>query len=221
MSRRRCRAPPDLGCQLAPPAAQPAAGAQFVIGWSFHAGAVRALRHGAANMDVLVSLGTNAAYAYSVLSAVHRRSLCLQARRAVPKYCPNCSAPTRCTRARSCLPRTGARSACRRARGRVGLTYNALAQFLALPPSAHGCAWRLAGARLLRERGPVVLRVRGARARAQGIHIMSMSFFETSALLITFISLGKYLESHAKGKTSQARPRALLCRRITGRAPTL
>ena len=34
---------------------------------------------------------------------------------------------------------------------------------------------------------------------------MSMSFFETSALLITFISLGKYLESHAKGKTSQVR----------------
>jgi len=43
----------------------------------------------------------------------------------------------------------------------------------------------------------------------QGIHIMSMSFFETSALLITFISLGKYLESHAKGRTSQARPHAL------------
>ena len=43
----------------------------------------------------------------------------------------------------------------------------------------------------------------------QGIHILSMSFFETSALLITFISLGKYLESHAKGRTSQARPHAL------------
>ena len=51
-----------------------------MIGWSFHAGALRALRHGAANMDVLVSLGTNAAYAYSVLSAVHRRALCQQAR---------------------------------------------------------------------------------------------------------------------------------------------
>jgi len=57
--------------------------------------------------------------------------------------------------------------------------------------------------------------------RAQGIRIMSMSFFETSALLITFISLGKYLESHAKGKTSQARPCARLCRQITGRAPAL
>ena len=66
-------------------------------------------------MDVLVSLGTNAAYAYSVLSAVHRRNL-----------------------------------------------------------------------------------------HQQGIDIDNMGFFETSALLITFISLGKYLESHAKGRTSQA-----------------
>lgn len=65
-------------------------------------------------MDVLVSLGTNAAYVYSVISAVHRRAL-----------------------------------------------------------------------------------------YQQGIHIDNMGFFETSALLITFISLGKYLEAHAKGRTSQ------------------
>lgn len=87
---------------------------QFIIGWHFHAGAVRALRRGTANMDVLVSLGTNAAYIYSVISAVHRRSL-----------------------------------------------------------------------------------------HIQGIDVDTMGFFETSALLITFISLGKYLESHAKGRTSQ------------------
>ena len=72
-------------------------------------------------MDVLVSLGTNAAYIYSVLSAVHRRSL-----------------------------------------------------------------------------------------HEQGIDIDNMGFFETSALLITFISLGKYLESHAKGRTSQVRNIKLL-----------
>ncbi|CAK0783009.1 hypothetical protein CVIRNUC_006204 [Coccomyxa viridis] len=88
---------------------------QFIIGWHFHAGALRALRRGSANMDVLVSLGTNAAYIYSVISAVHRRALA-----------------------------------------------------------------------------------------GQGVDIDNMGFFETSALLITFISLGKYLESHAKGRTSQA-----------------
>lgn len=87
---------------------------QFIIGWHFHAGAVRALRRGSANMYVLVSLGTNAAYIYSVISAVRRRTL-----------------------------------------------------------------------------------------HEQGINIDNMGFFETSALLITFISLGKYLESHAKGRTSQ------------------
>ncbi len=44
---------------------------QFVVGWRFHVGAYKALRRGAANMDVLVSLGTNASYFYSVMSVVH------------------------------------------------------------------------------------------------------------------------------------------------------
>ena len=104
---------------------------QFIVGWHFHANAVRVLRRGSANMDVLVSLGTNAAYTYSVISVFHRRSLYLR-----------------------------------------------------------------------------------------GIEVDSMGFFETSALLITFISLGKFLEAHAKGRTSQARelwrtpalPAALTCR---------
>ena len=34
---------------------------QFIVGWHFHANALRVLRRGTANMDVLVSLGTNAA----------------------------------------------------------------------------------------------------------------------------------------------------------------
>ena len=34
-------------------------------------------------------------------------------------------------------------------------------------------------------------------------------FFETSAMLITFITMGKYLEARAKGKTSQAITRLL------------
>ena len=89
---------------------------QFIVGWHFHANALRVLRRGTANMDVLVSLGTNAAYIYSVVSVFHRRAL-----------------------------------------------------------------------------------------HARGVEVDSMGFFETSALLITFISLGKYLEAHAKGKTSQVR----------------
>src|SRR5690606_7180480 len=39
---------------------------QFILGWNFYIGAVKALRHKSANMDVLVSLGTSAAYFYSV-----------------------------------------------------------------------------------------------------------------------------------------------------------
>lgn len=39
---------------------------QFIIGRRFYTGSYKALRHGSANMDVLIALGTNAAYFYSV-----------------------------------------------------------------------------------------------------------------------------------------------------------
>ncbi|URD93907.1 copper-transporting ATPase [Musa troglodytarum] len=39
---------------------------QFIIGWRFYVGSYHALRRGSANMDVLVALGTNAAYFYSI-----------------------------------------------------------------------------------------------------------------------------------------------------------
>ena len=52
---------------------------QFIIGWSFHKGAWRALRRGTANMDVLVSLGTSAAYAYSVASVIIHKVPCAMA----------------------------------------------------------------------------------------------------------------------------------------------
>mmetsp|Transcript_60209 Transcript_60209/g.138122 ORF Transcript_60209/g.138122 Transcript_60209/m.138122 type:complete len:1002 (-) Transcript_60209:651-3656(-) len=41
---------------------------QFGFGWQFFRRAARSLRHGAANMDVLVALGTSAAYGYSIFS---------------------------------------------------------------------------------------------------------------------------------------------------------
>ncbi|MER2048273.1 MAG: heavy metal translocating P-type ATPase [Solibacillus sp.] len=43
---------------------------QFVIGKQFYVGAYKALRNGSANMDVLVVMGTSAAYFYSVYQAV-------------------------------------------------------------------------------------------------------------------------------------------------------
>ncbi|KAF5772392.1 putative P-type Cu(2+) transporter [Helianthus annuus] len=84
---------------------------QFFIGRRFYTGSYKSLRHGSANMDVLIALGTNAAYFYSVYS---------------------------------------------------------------------------------------VLRA------AASPHFEATDFFETSAMLISFILLGKYLEVMAKGKTSEA-----------------
>ncbi|XP_048445158.1 probable copper-transporting ATPase HMA5 isoform X1 [Pyrus x bretschneideri] len=84
---------------------------QFIIGRRFYTGAYKSLLHGSANMDVLIALGTNAAYFYSVYS---------------------------------------------------------------------------------------VLRA------ATSPDFMGTDFFETSAMLISFILLGKYLEVLAKGKTSDA-----------------
>ena len=43
---------------------------QFYVGWDFYVGAYKALRNRAANMDVLVALGSSVAYAYSVVVAV-------------------------------------------------------------------------------------------------------------------------------------------------------
>jgi Cu+-exporting ATPase len=43
---------------------------QFIIGWQFYVGAYKNLRNGGANMDVLVALGTSAAYFYSLFEAL-------------------------------------------------------------------------------------------------------------------------------------------------------
>lgn len=84
---------------------------QFIIGWRFYIGSYHALKRGSPNMDVLVALGTNAAYFYSVY---------------------------------------------------------------------------------------VVIKALASRS------FQGQDFFETSAMLISFILLGKYLEVMAKGKTSDA-----------------
>lgn len=43
---------------------------QFIIGRRFYTGSFKAIRRGSANMDVLIALGTNAAYFYSVYSVL-------------------------------------------------------------------------------------------------------------------------------------------------------
>ncbi|KAK8936400.1 putative copper-transporting ATPase HMA5 [Platanthera zijinensis] len=43
---------------------------QFLIGHRFYSSSYKALRHGSANMDVLIALGTNAAYFYSLYSVI-------------------------------------------------------------------------------------------------------------------------------------------------------
>lgn len=43
---------------------------QFFIGWQFYVGAYKNLRNGAANMDVLVAVGTSAAYFYSIYEMI-------------------------------------------------------------------------------------------------------------------------------------------------------
>jgi len=39
---------------------------QFYVGWQYYEGAIKALRNGAANMDVLIAMGSSAAYFYSL-----------------------------------------------------------------------------------------------------------------------------------------------------------
>ncbi|MBG9567120.1 heavy metal translocating P-type ATPase [Brevibacillus agri] len=43
---------------------------QFIIGWPFYRGAYKAIKNGSANMDVLVALGTSAAYFYSLAATI-------------------------------------------------------------------------------------------------------------------------------------------------------
>lgn len=43
---------------------------QFVVGWQFYVGAYKALKNKSANMDVLVALGTSAAYFYSLYLSI-------------------------------------------------------------------------------------------------------------------------------------------------------
>ncbi|SDD66034.1 heavy metal translocating P-type ATPase [Sporomusa acidovorans] len=45
---------------------------QFIAGWQFYRGAYLAIKNGSANMDVLVALGTSAAYFYSIANVLRQ-----------------------------------------------------------------------------------------------------------------------------------------------------
>lgn len=105
-----------------------AAPVQFVIGWQFYVGAYKALRNGSANMDVLVALGTSAAFFYSLYL----------------------------TLTSGMIPSTA--------------------------PMDHG----------------------GMGTSAGGAMPSVELYYETSAILITLILLGKWFEAVAKGRSSQA-----------------
>jgi Cu+-exporting ATPase len=92
---------------------------QFYVGWDYYVGAYKALRNGSANMDVLIAMGSSAAYFYSI---------------------------------------------------------------------------------------PVTLGL-----------IPGHTYFETSAVIITLIKLGKYLEARAKGHTSEAIKKLMSLRAKTAR----
>jgi Cu+-exporting ATPase len=109
---------------------------QFVIGWQFYVGAYKALRNGSANMDVLVALGTSAAFFYSLYL----------------------------TLTSGYLPGAG-----------MGQGMN------------HGAM------------GTDV----GTAAGAAAMPMVEL-YYETSAILITLILLGKWFEAVAKGRSSQA-----------------
>src|SRR5258708_8905583 len=44
-----------------------------IVGWEFHRGAIKTLRHGSANMDTLISVGSTSAYVMSVVATFYPR----------------------------------------------------------------------------------------------------------------------------------------------------
>ena len=46
-----------------------------IVGWEFHRGAIKTLRHGSANMDTLISLGSTAAYIISVVATFYPQAV--------------------------------------------------------------------------------------------------------------------------------------------------
>jgi len=145
-----------------------------VVAWRFHVGAYKALKRGAANMDVLVSLGTNASYFYSVMSVAHHHLM-------VGVAGCRCSALVAGLNGSrqpwSSMINVGSAPTCRRA----------------CTPTCYAHMPCCLQQRLNSVQGH---HMTGA--------YRPTDFFEMCAMLITFIIFGKFLEAMAKGRTSAA-----------------
>jgi Cu+-exporting ATPase len=147
---------------------------QFYFGARFYRNAANALRHGTANMDVLVALGTSAAYLYSMVSLLV----------SMVAHAANGGADSA----------TGG--------GSMGIAMHQGAQgtMMGGGSSSSSSSSSSGGG------GDHSMMMQG------GDHAMTVSseasmdahFFETSAMLVTFILMGKYLESSARGRTADA-----------------
>ncbi|CAI5470950.1 unnamed protein product [Closterium sp. Yama58-4] len=146
---------------------------QFVVGWRFYTGAFYALRRRAANMDVLVAIGTNAAFFYSLFALI--------AAAATPLPSP-ASSPTAAAAAAMTAPSAVADS--HDSSSGAGAAVAHVARMIMEGMSGGGGG--------------------DASASASASAYAGVDFFETSAMLISFIVLGKYLEAVARGRTSDA-----------------
>ncbi|GJP29812.1 hypothetical protein CLOM_g19884 [Closterium sp. NIES-68] len=141
---------------------------QFIVGWRFYVGAFYALKRRAANMDVLVAMGTNAAFFYSLFALI------------ASAVTPPHASPTPWV-----VPSS---------------TSTAAAPSAAAAGNHTGSAAVVHVARMAMEGMQGSAEAGGAEASAYA----GVDFFETSAMLISFIVLGKYLEAVARGRTSDA-----------------
>lgn len=156
---------------------------ELYIGRRFHVGAAVALRNGRANMDVLVSGGTLIAYVASIVLVIVMMATKMTTS---STWNPNCTIAGNSTDDVTMLNGTTFSHVHRRAAG-----MDAFGEESTVGESGSGSSNSTSGD--------------GAGCyETEETMFMAMVYFDMVAMLITFICFGKFLESHAKGKTSDA-----------------
>lgn len=137
-------------------------------------------------MDVLVSLGTNASYIFSVITLLFERAhqVCRLNANCLLHHQSRWATTSVGVFATKKLPQYHYACCCCASVLSIVAAIAAIFPEMSIDTGADGCSW----VRL--------------QASFEGKH--PAEFFETCAMLITFICLGKYLECAAKGKTSAA-----------------